>query len=159
MINYKRVRRIKTAIYIFLLLLFLLPSILLLVVSIRMLRIMPELKRVIAESNSAYVQMQEEAPSAALPSEKEAPASEPAILPVPQGTSQAADAPSPGVMQSESPASEVEDTSRGKSPLAVLVAPDSQPVEHKPVESSPEQSAVLSSYEDILQAPNTGLPR
>jgi len=158
MINYKRVRRIKTAIYIFLLLLFLLPSILLLVVSIRMLRILPELKRVIAESNSAYVQMQEEAPSAALPSEKEAPASEPAILPVPQGTSQAAAAPGSDVL-SENPASEVEDTSRGKSPLAVLVAPDSQPVEHKPVESSPEQSAVLSSYEDILQAPNTGLPR
>jgi hypothetical protein len=151
MINYKRVKRIKNAIYIFIVLLFLMPAILFLVVSVKMLRIMPELSRMIAESRSAYVQVQgQSSPPQPLDGEaSDTYPSETAKLPVPQGTSQAQTASGSDFLQAESSASEIANTSRGQSPLTAVAVPDSQPV---------EQSEVLPPHGGI-QSPNTGLPR
>ena len=156
MINPRRVKRIKNAIYIFLVLLILVPAILVLVLSIKMLRIMPELSRIVAEHQAVYVQVQGQS-SPPRSSGEQAPdpqPSKPAQLPVPQGTSRVERASASLSSQPESSTSNREDTSQDQSHFTDSSAPEGQPIE-----PLPEQVVTRSPPYGDIQSPNTGLPR
>ncbi len=156
MINYKRVKRIKNAIYIFLLLLILVPTILVLALSIKMLRMMPELNRIVAEHQAVYVQVQGQSspPGASGEPVPDPQPAEAAALTVPQGTSRVENAPVSVPSQPENSASDREDISRGQSHSTDSSAPQGQPTE-----PLPEQVVTQSPPYGDIQSPNTGLPR
>ena len=156
MINPKRVQRIKNVIYVFILLLFLIPAILFLVLSVKMLRIMPELDRIIAENSATYLQAEGQYQPQQAPSELgDVSPTETIPLPVPQGTSRVDQAPLSETSRPESSAAQAAniDTSRGDPDSAALPSGEGSRSEQQPGE---ESQPLL--YGDI-QSPNTGLPK